>query len=419
MKEIFSFYRAVDPMKGSWDGYGYFPTGADDFLAFVTDAPSGASIHTPEVIKDFWENFTVSNNAPDLPQVELADALNRLQNELQLKGRRENILYQATIAVARKIGSQLYYCCIGDSVLQIYRNAKLYRLSESEIWDGSLIAGSSDVSTTRQKTREIRFIGSNGNFIQTSEISALQLKEQDLLFLYTDGVEDLLPPDRLLQIIGSSAEELRKRLETTFVQDKLKDDATVLAVPVRIQQPVQIEKEFASFRLQIERLQKDQKELRQQLMVSASAGTRLDKIESNLQKISQDLQRLSKRPESVHVSAAAGSGVSAKKRQVLPWLIAVLCLLLGTAAGSFLVKSKEKPAETNLPPRAKIKRDVAPPEISFTQECEYVIQKGDSLDKIALSRNVTVEQLRQWNPTHKTNEPLLIGKTFNVCRESP
>jgi hypothetical protein len=229
----------------------------------------------------------------------------------------------------------------------------------------------------------------------------------------------LLPPDRLLQIIGSSAEELRKRLETTFVQDKLKDDATVLAVPVRIQKPFQIEKEFAALRLQMERLQKEQKEIRQQLLDSASGRTRLDKIESNLQKISQDLQRLSKRPESVRVSATAGSGVSAKKRHVLPWLIAVLCLLLGTAAGSFLVKSKEKPAETNLPPRAKIKRDVAPPDISFTQECEYVIQKGDSLDKIAVSRNITVEQLLQWNPTHKKNEPLLIGKTFNICRESP
>ena len=419
MKEIFTFYRAVDPMKGSWDGYGYFSTGQDDFLAFVTDAPSGASIHTPEVIKEFWQSFAGINNPPDLPQVELADALNRLQNELQLKGRHENILYQATIAVARKIGSQLYYCCIGDSILQIYRNAKLYRLSESEIWDGSLIASASDVSSARQKTREIRFIGSNGSFIQTSEICALELKEQDLVLLYTDGVEDLLPPDRLLQIIDSSAEDLRKVLETTFAQDKLKDDATVLAVPVRVQQPVQTEKEFASLRLQLDRLQKDQKEIRHQLLDSASARTRLDKIESNLQKISQDLQRINKKPEPVRGTAAAGSGVSVKRKQVLPWLIAVLCLLLGTAAGSFLVKSKEKPAETRLQQRQKIKRDVAPPEISFTPECEYVIQKGDSLDKIIVSRNITMEQLLQWNPSQKKNEPLQIGKTLTVCKESP
>ncbi|MCI0603953.1 SpoIIE family protein phosphatase [bacterium] len=419
MKKILTFYRAVDPMKGSWDGYGYFPAGQDDFLAFVTDAPSGASIHTPEVIKEFWQNFTVTNNQPDLPQVELADALNRLQNELQLKGRRENILYQATIAVARKIGSQLYYCCIGDSVLQVYRNAKLYRLSESEVWDGALIAGEADISTTRQKTREIRFIGSNGSFIQTSEICALELKEQDLLLLYTDGVEDLLPPDRLLQIIGSSAEEMRSRLETAFAQDKLKDDATVLAVPVRIQKPLQAEKEFASLRLQLDRIQKDQKEIHNQLMDSAASRARLDKIEASLQKISQDLQRFSKRPEPGRASTAAGSGVSAKRKRVLPWLIAVFSLLLGTAAGSFLFKDHMKPAETRLQQPAKIKRVVAPPEIPSAADCEYVIQKGDSLDKIALSRSITMEQILQWNPLQKKNEPLQIGKTLTVCKEIP
>jgi serine/threonine protein phosphatase PrpC len=196
MKEVFTFYRAVDPVKGSWDGYGYFPMGNDDFLAFVTDAPSGASIHTPELIKEFWRTFSARPNG-DFPQIQLADALNRMQTDLQTRGRRENLLYQATIAVAQKIGSQLFYCCIGDSVFQIYRESKLYRLSDSEVWDGSVIFTPEQKVQDRQKTTEIRFVGSNGSFIPISEIKRLDLKSGDLLLFHTDGIEDLLSPDHL------------------------------------------------------------------------------------------------------------------------------------------------------------------------------------------------------------------------------
>src|SRR4030095_49956 len=102
--------------------------------------------------------------------------LNRLQNQLQQKGRQENILYQATITIARKQDDKLFYCCIGDSTLQILREVKLYRLSETEIWDSSLIAQTDQTGKERQKTRENRFIGSNGSFIQNKEIGHLDLK---------------------------------------------------------------------------------------------------------------------------------------------------------------------------------------------------------------------------------------------------
>jgi serine/threonine protein phosphatase PrpC len=417
---VFTFYRAVDPVKGSWDGYGYFPMGNDDFLAFVTDAPSGASIHTPELIKEFWRTFSARPNG-DFPQIQLADALNRMQTDLQTRGRRENLLYQATIAVAQKIGSQLFYCCIGDSVFQIYRESKLYRLSDSEVWDGSVIFTPEQKVQDRQKTTEIRFVGSNGSFIPISEIKRLDLKSGDLLLFHTDGIEDLLSPDHLLKIIDSPVDQFRNRMETIFIQDKVKDDATLLAVPARISPEFHAEKEIGTLRGLLETIQGEQKQLREQLTDPASIRARMEKVETTLNRIAQDVQRLNKPQRSEQRPViAAGIGVSSRKKRNLPWLIPLVCLLAGTAAGAFLFRGKDAP-----PPEPKtkqqrqaIKRQVAPPEIPSVVECSYTIQKGDTLEQIASSRNLSVDQLLELNPNQKKEEPLVIGNNLMVC-EAP
>jgi len=170
MKEPFIFYRAVDAVKGSWDGYGFYPFDNSNFLAFVTDAPSGASIHTPELIKEFWTKYCGEAHElsvdPQIAKLELADAINKLQNVLQQRGRKDAAVYQATLSIARKAGQKLYYCSIGDSTLQILRGEKLYRLNESEIWDGSLIMSQNDTLRERQKTKTLRMIGSGGDFLE-------------------------------------------------------------------------------------------------------------------------------------------------------------------------------------------------------------------------------------------------------------
>ena len=411
MKEVFTFYRAVDPMKGSWDGYGYFPTGENDFLVFVADAPSGASIHTPEVIKEFWRIFMESSSQAQLPHLELADALNRLQNDLQLLGRQENILHQATIVVARKIGSKLYYCCIGDSVLQIYRGGKLYRLSESEIWDASLIVKNGQAMTERQKTRENRFIGSAGSYVQISEILTLDLHDGDILLLYSDGVEDLLAPDQLLKLLNQNPEQLRQKMDSIFAQDKVKDDVTLVISPVRVTPAFQPEKEFASLTLQQDKLQKEQKEMRNQLLELAAMRGRIDKMEKSVNQISSRAAEPRVRATSIKTDPT---------RVWRTWLIPILFLLMGTAVGAYFFGSKSVPVVQQ---RAKetpsTRRTVAPPEIPSTLNCDYVIQTGDTLDKIARGRNLTLQELLSRNPTLKKDAPLIAGKTLNLCLETP
>jgi serine/threonine protein phosphatase PrpC/LysM repeat protein len=411
MKEIFTFYKALDPVQGSWDGYGYFPINDRDFLAFVADAPSGASIHTPEHIKQFWQEFAGNHVSSGFHEIELADALNRLQNQLQQKGRQENILYQATLSIVRKLNDKLFYCCIGDSALQILRGEKLFRLSETEIWDSSLIAQSNQTGKERQKTRENRFIGSNGSFIQTMEICQLNLKDHDTLLLYTDGIEDLLTPGRMLTVFAESNDEIRNSMDSIFLPDRVKDDATLIAIPIRIPLVIPVEKELANLRNQLEQIRKDQTELRKNFLDLGTVRTRLDKMESSLREVSQTAQRSDKRP------MAAGSGVSSRKQPPLPWLIAVLCLLLGTAVGALLFqRAKPRRAENPVQTKPVPKRTVTPPEIPPEQDCSYTIQKGDSLEKIAASKSMSIEQLLKLNPTHKRDAALKVGQTIQVCR---
>ncbi|MGH9858310.1 MAG: LysM peptidoglycan-binding domain-containing protein, partial [Acidobacteriota bacterium] len=111
----------------------------------------------------------------------------------------------------------------------------------------------------------------------------------------------------------------------------------------------------------------------------------------------------------------------ARKRSPFLWLILLLALLLGTAAGAFLFRGQEEPQPTT--PRHARRPDsrnvVAPPEIPSSAECTYVIQKGDTLQHIATSRQLTVEQLLAWNPSQKKDAPLLIGNSLIVCKETP
>jgi serine/threonine protein phosphatase PrpC len=418
VNEVFSFYKAVDPLKGSWDGYGHFPIGDGDFLAFVADAPSGASIHTPEVMKQFWQEYAVRARKSELPVIELVDALNRLQSRLQQRARSENVLYQATIVLVSKAGSKLLYCCIGDSTLQLYRDGKLFRLSEAEIWDGALIVQADEKTHERQKTSDLRFIGSSGSFVQTSEIKMLELKDRDTILLSSDGVEDLLSPDQLLTLLRSTPDRLREQLEGIFQPGRIKDDATMLAVPVKVLPEFQTEKEFLQLRHQLDQIQRDQNELRKQFMEFTPSVARLNKLETSFRNLSDELQKSTNRTQN-NVSHSVGG-----RRMSFPWMIAILCLLIGTAAGAFFMRNNrssvanvQSPAPKETPQPGPKRIPIVPPEIPPEETCTYVVQKGDSLDKIASGRGLAVSELLKLNPKIKREIPLKIGENITVCKE--
>lgn len=437
MTEPFIFYRALDPVKGSWDGYGFFPLHAEnDFIAYVTDAPSTASVHTPELIHAFWtkhsRTIAALNGSAALAKMEFADALNRLQDSLQRRSRQDGSVYQATLSVAWRCGEQLLYCAIGDSALQLLRDGRLYRLSLNEVWDGALIMDETGQYKERQKTGSPQIIGNGGEFIGSSQISDLNLKKEDFVLLNTDGMEDLLAPQRFIALLKEGETNLRKELERLFVQDRLKDDVTLLAIRIQQPQVFDVREELGLLQTEIRKVQADHKQLRTELERLSAPEQRLEKIEKNLNQLSQQLQRGSKSQERKSVSFPDQSksisggrsflpGKTAQKSSI-PWLLLVTVFLIGLIIGlSFFLwnrPSTQRPpvkasAIQNVPPS----NIVSPPEISAQPDCTYVIEKGDTLEKVAFRKNITLDALLQLNPSIRKTSPLRVGEKITTCRE--
>lgn len=409
MNQPFTFYRALDPVKGSWDGYGFFPFGDSDFLVFITDAPSAASIHTPELIQEFWKEFSRvnSNAAADLARIELADGINRLHALLRKRSRTDGSAYQGTLCIARKIGDQLLYCSVGDSVLQLFRNGKLYRLNDSEIWDGSLVILENSKLSDRQRTRSLRFVGDGEEFLEASRISSLRILAGDRLLMNTDGMEDLLSPDRLISILKMTPDEVREQLESVFAQDRIKDDVTFLMFPMDVSPPFQAEKEIAMVRNEIVHLQEEQNRLRG--------------MQDTLHQITQDLHSINQKLETSGSRSSSGVYMSQNRMTTRrPWVLAAAAFVFGllVASGLFLLGNSPTPKRSAVTTAPKT-RHMPPPEIPAPQNCDYVVTMGDTLESIAAVQKLTVDSLLRINPgLHKT-APLKVGQKILLCESAP
>jgi LysM repeat protein len=92
-----------------------------------------------------------------------------------------------------------------------------------------------------------------------------------------------------------------------------------------------------------------------------------------------------------------------------------------TAASAFFLLTRaprQQPVHSSIAATKTVAR-AAPPEIITTRECNYVVQKGDSLDKIALKNNLTLENLLAYNPNVKKGSALQVGQKLDLCGETP
>lgn len=434
MNEPFTFYRALDPVKGSWDGYGFHKIGESDFLAFVTDAPSAASIHTPELIAEFWTKYVKEHLQAatdlDIARFELADGINRLHTYLQRRSRTDGSGYQATLSIARKIGAHLLYTSIGDSMLQLFRNGALYRLNESEVWDGSVIIRESQRLSQREKTDLLRFVGDGGQFLLASSVSVIALKNGDRLLFSTDGVEDLISPDLLIPLLKSSADGMRHKFESIFAQERLRDDITFVAVDLEVPRTFDAQSEIQTMRAQVESLRKEQTEFRNDFTRMSLPNARLERIEKNLMQIANQVQSLTKKVEAIpKTNRPATSGYSVSRSDsrhgLLLWIAGSLIVALLLVVGYLLINrphprilSGQTPVDRQPSRRAEpAPRSIAPPDISVPLDCNYVVERGDSLEKIAEKKNVGIDSILRWNPALKRNGALKIGEKLSLCEK--
>ena len=355
MKEPFVFYRALDPQKGSWDGYGFLPQGISDFFAYVADAPSGASIETPELIRAFWNTFLREHPLsadPALGRVETADGVNRMQDTLRKRSRTDAALYQSTFSLVRKSGSRLFYASIGDSLIFLLRNGALYRLDAAETWNGALVTRAGEDQKDRQKTGTISFAGVDGAFLDASSVGILELQTGDRIVLGSDGIADVLSPPQLLKLLSGNTDLLRKELDKLPAQD----DMTFLVLDPDVEPVRDVVTELQQ---DLEDLKKENSNLKRELSRVSSLTARVELLEK---------QKIEKPREQARRSPTVASITPSRTRNLFPMWIGI-AFAIGLLMGLTLFlwsssrpqpSSRKQAATTTVAPE---RQSVSPPEI--------------------------------------------------------
>jgi len=256
-----------------------------------------------------------------------------------------------------------------------------------------------------------------------------------------------VPPNQLLTWL-SQGNDFPKQLESFFNNQKVKDDVTVVSVPVEVAPFRDVLIELQEVRKLVEGLQKEQSAFRNDLgRISVPAGS-IEKISKQIQELTRQVDSLTREHQALKNRGTAGSA-TAQERKPLPkgptpvapapkneasllknpWLWGILVIAIVATAAATRYLSYDNHSSTSverITPRHS--RTTTPPapvaslkESSDNGTCLYTVAKGDTLQGIAGKSKITLDALIELNPGLQKKSSLRIGQTLKLCpeREQP
>src|SRR5262249_32366368 len=153
--------------------------------------------------------------------------------------------------------------------------------------------------------------------------------------------------------------------------------------------------------------------------------SRIEKLERGLQSISQQVQSISKPadvPKPARTAAAAPAPdvrVVRQAEQTRPWFWIAGAFLAGLVIGLGFFPFSNRPQPTpqrTAPEESTMAKTeprteaVSPPDIPAPVQCTYIVEKGDTLDRIASKKTIPVATLIKWNPGLHAGAMLKTGQ---------
>jgi protein phosphatase len=138
-----------------------------------------------------------------------------------------------TLTVACSIGTHLFLYYVGDSRAYLFRQNRLHRLTRDhtlaqEMAEAGMI-GPEEVASHRMRHMLTRVVGAGGGDLEV-EVQHVQLADGDRLLLCTDGLSDMVPDERIAEVLRRAArsEDACRALVDLALEAGGRDNVTVV-----------------------------------------------------------------------------------------------------------------------------------------------------------------------------------------------
>jgi serine/threonine protein phosphatase PrpC len=193
------------------DSFGYGKSGEAAFTAVVADGMGGL------VDGDEISTFVVSAMLKRSDKMEdlepIAPQLSAVVQHINRKAMKKHMKGGSTLAAVYCNPEGIFWCCVGDSRIYLFRNGRLTQLNEdcdylNQLFD-KLIEGSityREAAGNSQKDSLAQYIGMKGAITPDCNLRPLLPQKQDKILICSDGVYNSLDETELGELLKQPAQ---------------------------------------------------------------------------------------------------------------------------------------------------------------------------------------------------------------------
>lgn len=148
----------------------------------------------------------------------------------------------STAVVGIIFHEKLYFACVGDSYLYLYRNGSLYRLNRhhtvcNDLYMENIRSGSTETQSCRENNEAAalsQFLGMPGLSDVDAAVRPLNLRKEDVLLACSDGVGGVLDDSDIIEALAwSDPQDNCRRLEEHIIERAAPNQDNYTALIVR------------------------------------------------------------------------------------------------------------------------------------------------------------------------------------------